>query len=198
MSANPVLDSLKQQFTPATIQQFSKSLGTDPATTSNAIALALPALLGGLSRNASNPQGAAALDRALGDHDGSLLDNLGGLLGGGGGGIGGAILGHIFGAKRGPVEAGVGKASGLDAQQTARLLAMLAPIVMSVLGRMKQKNGLDASQLPDVLQKSATQIQKETPGAGGLASMLDSNNDGSIADDVARLGTSVLGGFFNK
>ena len=198
MSANPVLDALKQQFNPTTIQQFSKTLGADPATTSNAIALALPALLGGLSRNAANPQGAAALDRALGDHDGSLLDNLGGLLGGGGGGIGGAILGHIFGAKRGPVEAGVGKASGLDAQQTARLLAMLAPIVMGVLGRMKQKNGLDASQLPDVLQKSATQIQKETPGAGGLASMLDSNNDGSIADDVARLGSSVLGGLFKK
>ena len=199
MNANPVLDTLKQQFTPATIQQMSRSLGADPAATSNAISMALPALLGGLSRNASNPQGAAALDRALNDHDGGILDNLGGLLGGAGaGGVGGAILGHIFGARRAPVEQGVGRAAGLDPQQAAQLLAMLAPIVMGVLGRMKQKNGMDATQLPAVLQKSTSEIQKETPAAGGLMGLLDANNDGNIADDVARIGSSVLGGFFKK
>lgn len=176
MSANVLLDTLRQQFTPATIQQMSSSLGTDPSTTSTAIAMALPALLGGLSQNASRPEGAAALDRALNAHDGGILDNLGSILGGGssGGGIGGAILSHIFGARRGPVEQGVGRASGLDPQQTARLLAMLAPIVMGVIGRMRQKDAIAASQLPDVLNKSATQIQKDTPDAGGLATILNS------------------------
>src|SRR5688500_12518311 len=115
-----ILDSLRQQLGPDTIQQMSRALGADPATTSSAISMALPALIGGLSRNAANPQGAVALDRALGDHDGSILNNLGGLLGGGAaGGIGGAILGHIFGPKRGAVEQGVGQASGLNSQQVA-------------------------------------------------------------------------------
>src|SRR5688572_19085327 len=110
MEANP-LDTLTQHLTPATIQQISASLGTDPATTSNAVSLALPVIFSGLARNASNPQGAAALGQALNDHDGSILDNLGSVLGGGGGGgggIGGAILGHIFGSRRAPVEEGVG------------------------------------------------------------------------------------------
>jgi hypothetical protein len=192
-----ILDAVRQQLGPETIQQMSGALGADPATTSNAVSLALPALLGGLSQNAAQPQGAAALDSALNAHDGSILDNLGGLLGGagGGGGIGGAILGHVFGGRRATVEQGVGRASGLDAAQVAQLMAMLAPIVMGVLGRMKQSKGLDANRLPDVLQQSREQGEKEVPGLGGL---LDANKDGSVADDLLRMGSSALGGMFGK
>src|SRR5688572_26960619 len=190
-----ILDAVRQQLGPDTIQQMSSAVGADPAATSSAISLALPALLGGLSRNAAQPDGAAALDTALNAHDGGILDNLGGLLGGGGGGIGGKILGHIFGGRRSTVEQGVGRASGLDAAQVAQLMAMLAPIVMGVLGRMKQKKGLDANRLPDVLQQSRAQAEQETPGLGGL---LDSNNDGNVADDLLRMGTSALGGMFGN
>jgi hypothetical protein len=186
-----ILDAVRQQLGPDTIQQMSGALGADPGATSNAVSLALPAILAGLSQNAAQPQGAAALDTALNAHDGSVLDNLGGLLGGGaGGGIGGAILGHIFGGRRGTVEQGVGRTSGLNAGQVAQLMAMLAPIVMGVLGRMKQSKQLDANRLPDVLQQSREQGEKEIPGLGG---MLDANNDGSVADDLLRMGTSALG-----
>ena len=108
-----ILDAVRQQLGPDTIQQMSATLGADPSATSNAVSLALPALLGGLSQNVAHPEGAAALDNALNAHDGSILDNLGGLLGGGGGGIGGAILGHILGNRRGSVEQG-GPATGSD------------------------------------------------------------------------------------
>jgi len=198
-----ILDAVRQQLGPDTIQQMSGAIGADPAATSSAVSLALPALLGGLSQNAAQPQGAAALDNALNAHDGSILDNLGGMFGGGGGGaggglgggIGGAILGHIFGGRRSTVEQGVGRASGLDAAQVARLMAMLAPIVMGVLGRMKQSKGLDANRLPEVLNQARQQGEKETPGLGGL---LDANNDGSVTDDLLRMGSSALGGMFGK
>ena len=194
MNAN-LLQTLQQQITPSAIQQMSQSLGADPKTTSNAISMALPVILGGLSRNAASPQGAEALHNALDDHDGSILNNLGGMLGGAAAsGIGGAILGHVFGSNRGAVEQGVGRASGLNSAQVAQLLAMLAPIVMGVLGRMKQQQGIDPSQLSNVLQQSTAQH----PALGGLASMLDSNHDGNIADDVARIGSSVLGNLFKS
>jgi hypothetical protein len=168
-----IIDTLQQQLGPDTIEQISRSLGADPATTSNAVSLALPALLGGLSHNASNQQGAAALDRALDDHDGSILDNLGGLFGGGGGGgIGGAILGHVFGHKQSTVEEGVSRGSGLSGQQVTQLLMMLAPIVMGVLGRAKQRSGLDASRLPNVLQESAQTMQTQSAGSEGLGDIL--------------------------
>lgn len=189
-----ILDAVRQQLGPDTIQQMSGALGADPSATSNAVSLALPTILAGLSRNAAQPQGAAALDTALNAHDGSVLDNLGGLLGGGGG-IGGAILGHIFGSRRGTVEQGVGRSSGLNAGQVAQLMAMLAPIVMGVLGRMKQTRQLDANRLPEVLQQSREQGEKEIPGLGGI---LDANNDGSVADDLLRMGGSALGGVFGK
>ena len=153
-----ILEEVRQQLGPDTIQQLSSNLGADPEATSKAISMALPALLGGLSQNAAEAQGAAALDNALNAHDGSILDNLGGLLGGGAGGgalggIGGKILGHILGSKRDPVEQGVGRASGLDAAQVAQLMAMLAPIIMGVLGRMKRQKGIDANALPNVLNE---------------------------------------------
>jgi len=201
MSTNTILDTVRQQLGADAIQQMSGALGADPSATSSAISMALPALIGGLARNASQPQGAAALDQALNAHDGSILDNLGGLLGGAGGagglggGIGGAILGHILGARRGPVEQGVGRASGLDAAQVAQLMAMLAPIVMGVLGRMKQSKGLDANALPDVLGREREQAERETPGLGGL---FDANHDGNVMDDVIRMGGSALGGIFGK
>jgi hypothetical protein len=198
-----ILDAVREQLGPDAIQQLSSAIGADPQATSSAVSLAVPAMLGGLSQNASQPQGALALDNALNQHDGSILDNLGGLLGGGGGGgagggsamggIGGAILGHIFGGRRGTVEQGVGRASGLDGAQIAQLMAMLAPIVMGVLGRMKQSKGLDANQLPEVLQQSRQQAEQDVPGLGGL---LDQNNDGSMADDLLRMGSSALGGMF--
>lgn len=191
-----ILDAVRQQLGPDSIQQMSRTLGADPGTTSRAVSMALPALLGGLSRNASQPDGAAALDNALNAHDGSILDNLGGLLGGGAGAsIGGAILGHIFGPKREPVEQGVGKASGLNAAQVAQMMAMLAPIVMAVLGRMKQQKGIDVNALPNVLNASREQGEKDAPGLGGL---LDANNDGQVVDDLLRMGGSALGGVFGK
>jgi hypothetical protein len=172
-NAPSILDALRQQLGPDTIQQLSQTLGADPSATSSAVSAALPMLLGGLAQNAAHPQGAAALDQALGAHDGSILDNLGGLLGGGAlGGIGGSILSHILGSKRAPVEEGVSKASGLSGAQVAQLLMMLAPIVMGVLGRHKQQQGVDASQLPDVLQRTTQQMQQDAPGGFNIGSIL--------------------------
>lgn len=46
--------------------------------------MALPVLMKAMERNAATPEGAQGLLGALnGKHDGSILDNLGGLFGGG-------------------------------------------------------------------------------------------------------------------
>lgn len=188
-----IIDSVRQQLDAGTVQQISQSLGADADKTSNAISVAVPALITALSSNASKPQGAASLDQALNAHDGSILDNLGGLLGGAGGGAGAAILGHILGGRRAPVEQGIGKAAGLNAGQVAQLMTILAPIVMGVLGRMKKNKEVDGDRLPDVLNTGRNQAEQEIPGLGR---MLDANNDGSITDDLLRMGSSALGGMF--
>ena len=208
-----LIDSITQQLDPGTIQQISRQLGTDERTTANAVEMALPVLVGGLARNAQQPQGAQALHGALlKDHDGSLLDNLGGLLGGGGGaggtgsmgglgglgGVGGAILGHVLGGKRAPVEAGIGRATGMNGSQVSQLLMLLAPIVMAALGRMARQRNADPGALGGMLQEEQQEVARRAPAAGGLGGLLDSDNDGQIMDDLARMAPGMLGGLFGR
>ncbi|MGZ7030516.1 MAG: DUF937 domain-containing protein, partial [Thermoanaerobaculia bacterium] len=126
----------------------------------------------------------------------SILDNVGALLGSGG--IGAAILTHILGSRRAPVEQGVGRASGMNAQQVGQLLMMLAPLVMGVLGRMKRQDGIGAERLPEVLGQASLDMTRQSPAAGDLSRILDSDHDGQIADDVARIGSSILGGLMGQ
>ncbi len=200
---------VQQALQGSTLQQLSQAVGADEQTTQQAAMAALPVVLGALNRNAQTPQGAAALGQALDrDHDGSLLDNVGGLLGGMMGANapgaatpravdGAGILGHIFGGRQDAVATGIGQAAGLDRGQMLRLLLALAPIVMAAIGRYRQQQGASANPLPDVLGGATQEARRQAPGGlmGALTGMLDSDGDGSIMDDLARrAGGSLLGG----
>jgi hypothetical protein len=107
-----LIDDLMGQMQGAPLGQIAQQLGTDPATASNAIAAALPTLVGALGHNAQQPGGADALFNALQrDHSGQGAMDLGGLLGslaqggagGGAGGLGGllgGLLGGVMGRRR--------------------------------------------------------------------------------------------------
>ncbi len=193
-----LLETLTKTLSGSALQQISSRIGADEGSTSNAIAGALPILMGALDRNSDKPGGAEALLGALSrDHDGGILDNLSGLLGDSGGGAGEAILGHVLGGKRKSVETGLGRASGLDAGAVAKLLPILAPVVMGMLGREQRKKGLDARGLSDLLTGQRQQAEERDPDAMGvLGNLLDTNDDGQVVDDVVKLGSSLLGGLF--
>ena len=191
-----VLNALEGQLGPDVIQRMSTQLGADTAATTNAISMAVPILLGALTKNVADAEGAASLDRALTAHDGGILDNVGALLGGNG--VGAGILRHILGSRRTPVEDGLGRATGLNAQQIAQLLTLLAPLVMGVLGRMKREQSVDAEKLPEVLGRASLDMSRQSPAIGDLSRVFESSVDGEIADDVARIGSSVLGGLLGE
>jgi hypothetical protein len=187
---------LNQQVGGDTIRQMSQVLGADEGATSNAVQAALPLLIGALARNSSNPEGADALANALSnDHDGSILDNLAGFLGNASAGSGDGILRHVLGDRRSAVESGISQTSGLDASSVSQLLTMLAPIVMGALGRTQRQQGLDAGNVAALLGNEHQQIQESaSPVLGMLSQLLDTNNDGSVLDDVARMVGGFLGG----
>lgn len=192
-----LIDLVQERLDDDAISQLSRQLGTDPDTTRQAIPAALTALLGGLSQNAAQPQGAQQLAGALSrDHDGSILDDLLGALGGSGlGQQGGSILGHVFGGRRPAVENQVGQATGLDAGTAGRLLMMLAPLVLGALGRTQRQRGLDAGGLSDILGGERRRIEQANPGNRGLLdSLLDRDGDGQIMDDLA----GMAGDFLNR
>ena len=189
-----ILDSLGQQLGGNTLTQISQQLGTDEGTAARAVSIALPLLLGGLTRNASTPEGAAALDQALTrDHDGSLLDAPHQAVTNPNAFNAGGILGHIFGQRQAPIQQGVAKATGIDLQSASKVLMILAPIVMAGLARARSAHGANASA-GAVLQGEQASIERQVPGIGGLASILDRNHDGNVVDDIANLAGGQLGG----
>lgn len=190
-------DLLGQQQGSQAVEQISSTVNAEPNAVQNAIQMALPALINGLANNAQTPQGAQSLNNALEQHDGGILDNIGGLgsLAGAifGGGQpaspqlnAGGILGHILGGSQGQVTQQISNQSGLNIGQVAQILMILAPIVMGYLGRQKQENNLDAGSLSEMLGQQQQQIQ-QSPQGGFLERMLDSDGDGSITDDIASM-----------
>jgi len=180
-------------------QQLGQQIGATPQATGNAIQAALPMLLSGLMQNVSQPGGAESLLGALQrDHDGSLLDNLGGLLGGSQGGKaadGAGILGHVLGDKQEMAHEAVAQSSGLNASQVAMLMTTLAPIVMGALGRAQRTQGLDAGGLASMLQGEHASVAQSQPDLMGLATQLfDRNRDGSAVDDLVKGLGGILGG----
>ncbi|GMR24314.1 MAG: hypothetical protein BMS9Abin37_2843 [Acidobacteriota bacterium] len=199
-----LMSMLSQALGGSTVSQIAGQIGADESQTSSAINAALPILLGALDRNTDQPGGAESLFGALTrDHDGGILDDIGGFLGGAFGGsqaaAGTAILGNILGGKQRSVETGLSRASGLDMGMIAKLLPILAPIVMGVIGRLSRQQKLDANGVSGYLTRERERAQKTQPdGMAVLGNLLDSNNDGQVVDDIVKLGGGLLGSFFSQ
>src|SRR5690625_2684578 len=122
------------------IEGISAQTGINTHETSSVIQSAGPALLGLLKNNASNPQGAMGLIRALKEHDGSVLDNIVGFLQGDASKDGNAILGHIMGDKRNEIQTAISKDSVVSLASDQKILRVLATICMSFLGKLIKNN----------------------------------------------------------
>ena len=205
-----LFDTLANVLGPGGLDRLSQQIGADRDQTERGIAAALPVLLGGLAREAEG-QGAGSLNSALDqDHDGSLLDDFSSSLSSraAGGGIfgdrapsratnGDGILRHVLGAKRNPVEQGIGRASGLGGAQVSTLLATLAPMLMGVLGRLKRQNGMGQQEVAGLLREERESVERQVPPSrfGGLRGILDADQDGDISDEVAKIGAALGGAF---
>ena len=183
-----LLDIVQQHLGPDEIQQISQHLGTDPATTTNAIQAALPMIVGSMAHTAQQPGGASAIQDAVAQHGaggilGSLgsLGGLGGLadmIGGGSSSSGaGGLLGSILGQHTATVQNGVQTASGLDAAKVKSLLVLLAPIVMTALAQHHATQSASGASggLGSILQQAASAAQQNnssSPIGGVLGQIL--------------------------
>ncbi len=189
-----ILDLLSGPMGQQIINGVAGSTGQDASKTSSVLAMGLPVLMKAMQRNATTQEGAEGLMGALSSHSG-LLDNLGGLLGGG---IdqsvqqdGGKILNHVLGDKQQGVTKLIGEKVGVDAGSVGNILQTAAPILMGMLGKQTQQNGIsDSNGLTNLLGGllGGDSANKEQ---SFLEKMLDADGDGSVIDDIA-------GMFLNK
>jgi hypothetical protein len=166
------------------LDQLAAQFGTDPASVEQAAFAALPALLGGLEANASDPAGEASLAEALGQHNNDLASGLIDLSA-----IdvedGAKIASHIFGDNQDQVVAQLGGVGG-SSSLVSKLLPILAPIVLSYLAKQIGAKGgaADGGVLGSILSQVLG-------GAAQGTSSRSSTSTGSILGDL--LG-GLLGG----
>ncbi|GAB3057571.1 DUF937 domain-containing protein [Intrasporangium mesophilum] len=178
------------------IDELAAQLGVDRSEVQQAVESALPALLGGLQANASDPAGASSLMAALSDHQapvstlGDIDEN-----------DGQAIVGNIFGGNTdrvvnqlGGLGSG-GSGSGMGGL-VQKLLPLLAPIVMSWLA-----NKIGSGGLGSVLGGGSAGGQTQTdtgplfPGGQGADSgPVQSPSAGGSSNPLQDILGQVLGG----
>lgn len=185
-------------------QSMSRELGINESQASSGAAALIPAILGGLKKQAqSQPAG---------------MEGLGGLLGQlGGGGLldqvlapqptdvsqGNEVLGQIFGSKdvSRAVAQNAASQSGLDPSLLKKMLPMLAMLVAGFMA----KQGGDDTAAPSAATGGGLGAglggmlgglfggQPGGAGSGsGLASMLDMNGDGNPLDDILRMAGKAM------
>jgi hypothetical protein len=223
--SNSLIDNLLGQLQGAPAGQIAQQLGTDPATAQNAIAAALPLIMGTLSHHAQQPGGAGALLQALQQgqpsqgaqddsdaadqaQDGSASGGLGGLIGsvlgdltGGRQGPGGALggLGGLLGAVLG------GSAQSASQQNASGMLGQIFGNAQShAQNGLGQATGLGtekAGQLlamlaPMVMAHLGQHVQANNLDAGGLSAAL--NQEQSAVQNQGGLAGDLLGAVLSR
>ena len=165
---------------------ISENLKIDSKQVSSVITAALPSLLGAMQKNASTESGAASLAKALGDHAASnlktndLTD-------------GNKILSHIFGGNLSNVLGGISKSTGTSTNQVSGILASIAPMLLSILGKNQQSSNTGAAGLAGMLG-SILGGSSSNSGLGSILGAAMSDKDGDGKPDIL----GGLGSIFGK
>jgi len=176
-----ILDMLTSGNNGQTVKDLSKQFNLPEAQTRTAMEELIPALTRGMQRNTASTPGMDDLLDALrtGEHA-RYMDEPGSLSNPNTTKDGNDILGHVFGNKEVSREVAnrVSKKSGVSSTILKKMLPVLASLAMGALS----KGVLGSS-------KSA----RGNAGAPGLlGSLLDSDRDGSIWDDVLSMAAKTM------
>ena len=178
--------------------QLAEQVGGNEGQVKNGVMAALPAMLTALSKNTGTEKGAQELNNALEKkHDGSILDNLSGYLSNPDLKDGAGILNHLFGNQTSNVANAVSQSSGLDTNGSMKMLQMLAPILMGMLGQQKKQNNLDAEGIGNLTSMLASNFGSEAGASGimeAVTNLLDANKDGNVMDDIVGMVGKLFGG----
>lgn len=188
-----ILDLLSSDIGKQIIGGVSQETKQPADKTAQVVSMALPLLMGAMKRNAATPEGAQGLLGALNNskHDGSMLDNLGGLFGGGVNeevkqdGLG--ILGHVLGGSQNNVVSALSNKSGVDTDSVMKILTVIAPIVLQYLGKQKRTQQVESTSGLEGLLGGMLGGGRKTQAKQQslIESLLDGDGDGSIVDDIA-------------
>ncbi len=172
---NLVEQMMKQLLAGDSLGQLADAAGAGQDDTKKAISAAVPALLSGLGSLASKPEGANKLWSTLKSVDDNAISDLGGMLSGGESDqvakTGTSILESLFG--KGMIAALISALASFLGGKTAlvtKLLPMLAPFLIGMIGKQVKSGGLDLGGLTKLILGQKGNIAAAMPQ--GLLSSL--------------------------
>lgn len=214
-----LLSSLLGSMTSSSaVDSISKKSGGSTDQVTSLVSSALPLLLGSMTNNASTEQGATSLLNALSQHtstasvedqikDADEED-------------GGKIINHILGQNTANVTKSLSKDTGLSTAQVAKILAIVAPVLLTALSgatksakKTSKKSAIDLSDgidAKDILgaasllmsannqSKSSKKTSSSSSVASSLVSSLLGGGSSQQSTGTADLLGALLGGGSSK
>lgn len=155
------------------IKGLSNLTGASKGEVNSVLTEALPALLNGANGQAKDAGTAKSFADALAQHAKDDTGNLAGFLGNVDLGDGAKIIGHLLGSDKDSVTKSVAKKTGVSAAKIGQILAAIAPLLMSLLG------------------KQADEDEEKESGVGALlGNLLDNVDVGSLLSGLTSTDTS--------
>lgn len=177
-----LLPLLKEQFTPAVIDQLCGELNEPPANVVKAVNGSLPTLLGALTQRVLASGGATATINFLDKEDygktpfdvGQITDThqetTATAI------AGRAFLNHVFGNKLDRTTELISTYSGTKPKSATTIMSLAGSVTMGILGRQEQEKGLTAESLKTLLLGQASEFRTALPpGLESVGSLLEFN-----------------------
>jgi hypothetical protein len=166
--ATNLVEQIANTLGPVIVGRMASSLGLNETATQKAIVAAVPALLAALISYVSKPQGATKLNDVLKKQEPGVLSSLASAIGGSGQKAlidqGSSVLTSLLGGKiLSGLSSAVGQYAGIGESGSKRLMGLLGPMVLGVLGHEQRGRGLDASGLANLLTSQRDTIQAALP-----------------------------------
>lgn len=167
-----ILGLIKDKLTDSVIEKVSNFLGEHPENIGSALNSAVPIVLGGIIRNASNDEETGKVMDVLkdGGHTGEILDDLPNLLGNFDKTqllitIGSNIFSHFTGNKGNSIVEKLSTLTGIRKTSASSLVGLAAPLVLGALGKVVNKEGLGVSGLTRLLTDQRESVFGALPPA---------------------------------
>lgn len=192
---------LRNQLTSGdTMSVISNLLGEEKAAVQSGIDAILPTLMGSVIQKGSNTEGVNMLMNLIKDenHDGSILNNISGILGNHDKtnnviNLGASLVHTFLGDKSSNFVSTISSLSGLKNGSTSSLLKLTAPLLIGLIG--KQTAGQGASGLMSLLLSQSDFVKQALPpaiinllGLGNLGSNVSTSNELSGTDSEGDFG----------
>ena len=166
-------DLMKIAIESGLLHQVSKKIGISDKEANSAVEVILPMLLKGMQGQANNKATKEGFLKALDDHSKSDIDDVTKFVKNVDEDDGAKIVKHLLGTHTDEVAAKAKKKSGLSTKDIIKIMAILAPLLMSQMGKTAKKEAKE----------------KDTDDMSGIVGKLIDNID---VDDVIKIAGLLL------